>query len=754
MRKITQDKKIIELLREYNNKFGSKPIIENRDIQVINLLREYNSKYDLLNEAKDKKEEERIKRINTLVNKLGLNPKTAEVFNEVGKKLAIQLANSLLKSSFKYLRSVSEKEVTDSEILEIAKIEMAKVIPNWARERLTSIMDYVRAPKSIGGLENKIESVKNENFSKIYKLSQDWHKSLNIGDDKMDYEEKHPIILDFRNQNGIGYYWADLETYDSPEECERMGHCGRSSKGRLFSLRSYRLYPGTDIKLNKSHLTAAIGDDGIMYQLKGPKNSKPKEEYHPYILPLFDMMDEGDEYFITGFGKEYASQQDFKLEDLPLETLKTIYSKRPDIFKGNRKFKEKMAELGIDVEMEDLPTKFELELKYSEVHSFIENDEIAYDRSGYSGGRRIYLSEVVLNVDIVGYHAYIDINHDFAPGTRTNEESYMFRINLILDKYIYDGLKSQIRKLIMDEINQDQRDPTMDKKQYETMSLPKLLYKTEMGQEIISIMFSIQQDLIIDSMHDVYYKLLINCLKEYAEGGWVNDSGTEGYVYIMGDLNNLVNMDDPNVINTYESVESDYDEIFVDMVFRNLIDNDIIPRVNWNRPNPNDVKIDVKRFNELLYEELEQFETNINENKDIKVINLLREYNEQYSPLIMEATLKETLQSITDELLSDLKTETEDDESNFRSEVYYWIEDVNKFQITKITKKPSINNQEKRVFMLDVDVEVHSEKTPTITQLNPIVDQLELKLIRLFDTGDYYLLNIQKIINVNKINPW
>ena len=106
----------------------------------------------------------------------------------------------------------------------------------------------------------------------------------------MDYEEKHPIILDFRNQNGIGYYWVDLETYNSPEECERMGHCGRSSKGRLLSLRSYRLYPGTDIKLNKSHLTAAIGDDGIMYQLKGPKNSKPKEEYHPYILPLFDMM--------------------------------------------------------------------------------------------------------------------------------------------------------------------------------------------------------------------------------------------------------------------------------------------------------------------------------------------------------------------------------------------------------------------------------------------------------------------------------
>ena len=131
----------------------------------------------LLNEDKDKKEEERI---NTLVKKLGLNPETAKVFNEVGKKLAIQLANTLLKSSFKYLRSVSEKEVTDSEILVIAKREMSKVVPNWAREKLTSIMDYVRAPKSIGGLENKIESVKNENFSEIYRLSQDWTQKLKI----------------------------------------------------------------------------------------------------------------------------------------------------------------------------------------------------------------------------------------------------------------------------------------------------------------------------------------------------------------------------------------------------------------------------------------------------------------------------------------------------------------------------------------------------------------------------------------------
>jgi hypothetical protein len=606
MRKITQDKKIIELLREYNNKFGPKLIKENRDVEVINLLKEYNSKYDLLNEDKNKKEEERI---NTLVNKLGLNPKTAEVFNEVGKKLAIQLANSLLKSSFKYLRSVSEKEVTDSEILEIAKREMAKVIPNWARERLTSIMDYVRAPRSIGGLENNIESVKNENFSEIYRLSQDWHKSLNIGDDKMDYEEKHPIILDFRNQNGIGYYWADLETYDSPEECERMGHCGRSSKGRLLSLRSYRLYPGTDIKLNKSHLTAAIGDDGIMYQLKGPKNSKPKEEYHPYILPLFDMMDDGDEYFITGFGREYASQQDFKLEDLPLETLKTIYSKRPDIFKGNRKFKEKMAELGIDVEMEDLPTTFQIYIEPLYVTYYIDGDEVAYDRTGYGSRRQIMLSEIVVLNDYEGMTSYIDIHHDYSPGTISNRQSELYRIENILNNYVYDGLKSQMKRMIIDDIVNVQRASEEDKIKYENKPLSELLIDTEMGESILYHLYDIQRELLAVEGLGLFKESLKNTLEKYTED-YYNGHIIFGKndVTIVGDLAELVDVSDPEVLNIYDKVEDDYGEIYTDDVFQRLIEEDIIPKPYWNKPDLNTIELDSDRFNEMLNESLNELE--------------------------------------------------------------------------------------------------------------------------------------------------
>ena len=68
----------------------------------------------------------------------------------------------------------------------------------------------------------------------------------------------------------------DLKGDYSEDECNRMSHCGRSDKGTLYSLRSYKYAPGKKYTLNDSHLTAAINGDGIVYQLKGKNNSKPK----------------------------------------------------------------------------------------------------------------------------------------------------------------------------------------------------------------------------------------------------------------------------------------------------------------------------------------------------------------------------------------------------------------------------------------------------------------------------------------------
>ena len=187
---------------------------------------------------------------------------------------------------------------------------------------IQSIMDWVRV-----GLNGNLGEYKDLPFTNLVLHSKEWHDSLEIGQGDINYKEENPILLDFRDENGNGFYWADLDTKYSPEECNRMGHCGKSSYGYLYSLR--QVIPiNNKYKLNKSVLTAAIGEDGIMYQLKGAKNSKPEDKYHQYILPLFNVTVEdvdGEDYLIQGFGSEYASEQDFKLTDLPEETIRDLY---------------------------------------------------------------------------------------------------------------------------------------------------------------------------------------------------------------------------------------------------------------------------------------------------------------------------------------------------------------------------------------------------------------------------------------------
>jgi hypothetical protein len=110
-----------------------------------------------------------------------------------------------------------------------------------------------------------------------------------------------------------------------------MGHCGRSSSGNIYSLREVKTL-NPKFKLNKSHLTAAISPDGVIYQMKGPKNSKPQSKYHKYIIDLLYLTDEDGEYFIKDFGREYQSSSDFKISDLTEEEMKKLLEDRPDLF--------------------------------------------------------------------------------------------------------------------------------------------------------------------------------------------------------------------------------------------------------------------------------------------------------------------------------------------------------------------------------------------------------------------------------------
>jgi hypothetical protein len=325
--------------------------------KILNLLKEYNDNFGLLNESKKE----------ILMDKLGLKEDLAQVFDEIGKKLSVWLANKYLKHFYDDAKSQAEPNVPNKDILSAAKNRLnSRLTVYILRNVLSEIMDYIQV-----GLNGNKSSLDDLSILKIASKSSQWHDSLNIGEGAINYVEKNPILIDFRNENGEGYYWADLNVKNSPEECERMGHCGRSSYGYLYSLRSDRVLPGGKYKLNRSHLTAAIGEDGILYQLKGPKNSKPKEEYHQYIEPLFYYEDDGD-YLIQGFGTEYDAEQDFKLSDLPEATIRKIYNDRPELF-NTRGLKRKLGEMGI-IDVEPLQTRFVLEIDPDDIGKYLDGN--------------------------------------------------------------------------------------------------------------------------------------------------------------------------------------------------------------------------------------------------------------------------------------------------------------------------------------------------------------------------------------------
>jgi len=327
--------------------------------KITKILKEYLVE-NSLNEASKK---------DVLTKKVGLDEESSEILDRLCGSLSVWIANKIIDQYFEHFSGYT-RELSKEELKELSLEETNKSLKkSKLQSQITSIMDFIRV-----GLNGNTTSVKSYSFRELAEKSNDWHDSLGVSSGDINYNEQHPIIKDFRDENGNGFYWVDLETKNSPEECDRMGHCGRSSYGNLYSLRETKPI-NNKYKLNKSHLTAAIGSDGIMYQLKGPKNSKPKEEFHQYILPLFYVLGgegEEDDYLIQGFGTEYASEQDFKLSDLPDSVIKDLYQNRPDLF-SSISIKRKLMDMGL-IERVNIDYNITLKINPEDVNDYVDGD--------------------------------------------------------------------------------------------------------------------------------------------------------------------------------------------------------------------------------------------------------------------------------------------------------------------------------------------------------------------------------------------
>ena len=471
-------------------------------------------------------------RKDTLMTKLGLNQENAELLEELTGPLSIIVGNKLIDVFAQRQLEYFSSAVPEDE--ERRMREEFKKNPEYRkkmgadainksggvrgmRSNIVSIMDWVRI-----GLNGDISQYKNLDFNNLYSESRKWHNELTSGEGDINYVEKNEIIRDFRDKNGIGFYWADLNTNDSREECNRMGHCGRtSSSNTIYSLRETKKLKD-NYTINKSHLTAAIGDeDGFMYQLKGPKNSKPKSEYHPYITDLILNTD-----IVKGFGSEYNSADDFSIADLPEDQIKQIYQSKPEIF-NTRKLKRAIQKLGLIQDFQEPDMVFDWEIDPDSVNYYVEGDwtvRTIKDNYGQGRARNIGFIETLLSGDI----------WDLTDGYYDDWKS-------ALEYYADDENKGIITDYLRDRAGEE-FDPNM--------SIEELIDEYDDEYQVRGALGSAYSDSANSSYYDYAMKQLRNALSDYGDVQSLNDRGA------------TIRINLKNIINSMGYGEDEMDEFF------------------------------------------------------------------------------------------------------------------------------------------------------------------------------------------------
>ena len=295
---------------------------------------------DLLLEADYKKK---------ILDKFPIPNLAAEYVSRRLGKLSLWFLNSITKEQFD-----SKKEFF---------INYVNQNPLWIRtkydEDITKILDWVRHPLVAGTI-----NLSNLDISSAKKQSEEFHNNLKQLGGDINYEEKNQILVQYDNN----YYWALLPSNYSKEECDRMGHCGRTSRGDvLYSLRSYKPY-GENLTINDSHLTVAYNtQEGIIYQSKGKKNSKPSEKYFPYFFDLIMRLPD-----FKGFGREYSSSEDINFDDFSNDQLIKLYNKYPEAF-NSYKSQKILFDRGIIKEI-TAKSKILLSLELDELSNYVSID--------------------------------------------------------------------------------------------------------------------------------------------------------------------------------------------------------------------------------------------------------------------------------------------------------------------------------------------------------------------------------------------
>tara|TARA_B100000900_G_scaffold358316_1_gene329165 strand:+ start:1054 stop:2496 length:1443 start_codon:yes stop_codon:yes gene_type:complete len=266
----------------------------------------------------------------TIINKIGLSKYLADDMESRYGKYAIWVADSYRKYITKLLvdkviefddEGYLEKQEIDNLFKSKDEDFQTFISGLWQskyRDELYGfVFDWLRGRNSGAVVETDKLDFKNMTAIQAYTRAADWHRKLETAQAGEIMDEHGNIIMTFPD----GYYWIDLESSKCDDEAKAMNHCGMgSSRGsKLYSLRKDKK-PSVTIELM----------DGTIRQIRGRANSKPKKEYHKYILDfiLSDLVKDFDY-------DKYKMGNNFFVTDLESEKdIDNIISKKPLLMKN------------------------------------------------------------------------------------------------------------------------------------------------------------------------------------------------------------------------------------------------------------------------------------------------------------------------------------------------------------------------------------------------------------------------------------
>lgn len=261
-------------------------------------------------------------------NALGFSDAWADSFHRMSDKLSIWIASTFLNKMIELYGSLAptiEPEAGDNKKEYVINMLNSSEPSgdNWRsslneyKANYEYILHWIRSPR------REQLNIRDLNFDQAYAQAEEWHESLQIKK-QTEYQETGEVFIDYRNSDGVGYYWVYLNKSSCSDEADRMGHCARSNSGKLISFRRIN-----DFGEGESYLTVDYRPGGILGDFHRHGNKKPTNRFHRQIVDFLL----NTRYPVSSLTKDgvHRYEDNFKLSDLAPADLNRVYSGNPSL---------------------------------------------------------------------------------------------------------------------------------------------------------------------------------------------------------------------------------------------------------------------------------------------------------------------------------------------------------------------------------------------------------------------------------------